>query len=263
MVAPDPAANRRMLPSARRPSASMANPAASTDRSVSRLGWQPPANHVHGRLDRILEPGPPRPSSIGRARARAASPSGRSTRRASASARGGSLTLQSTRPLTTVSKTASRNGSASAAARHEEHAAALAGARARARRAKDRLRSRGRRPVERQVATGPTAEIERQSARASDQPAPPAPEPAPLREPRRGRRRSTGSARRRGLREQPVQHPVDDHAGDRDVEGTPGAFAGPATRGGRSRRPAPGRAWLSTNGTMAAASTMCDRSSGM
>src|SRR5439155_22798536 len=36
------AEKRRMSPFARRPSASMAKPAASTARSVSRFGWQPP-----------------------------------------------------------------------------------------------------------------------------------------------------------------------------------------------------------------------------
>jgi len=54
------AAKRRRLPCARRVARSIANPAASTVRSVSRLGRQPPGKPGPGGLDQILDARAPR-----------------------------------------------------------------------------------------------------------------------------------------------------------------------------------------------------------
>src|SRR2546425_53 len=103
-------------------------------------------------------------------------PSGRRTRLTSASPRRASGTLQKTRPLTTVSNAPSRNGSAPALPR--------------TRRAPPRALERfpggietddsDALAIEGEVSPGPTSHVEREAARALDEPPPPAREPQPL-----------------------------------------------------------------------------------
>jgi hypothetical protein len=122
------AAKSRSVPFARRPSRSIRNPAASTARSVSRFGWHPPATQVQigwmKSCKRARHETRERTCSSMRS-----APSGRRTRLTSSRPRRGSPTLQKTRPLSTVSNVAARNGSASAEPTTNE----TAGARRRAR----------------------------------------------------------------------------------------------------------------------------------
>ena len=66
-----------MSPFARRPSASIANPDASTVRSVSRFGWHPPLTRVQTGCARSWNRAFHGLGETGRARACAAAPRGR------------------------------------------------------------------------------------------------------------------------------------------------------------------------------------------